>query len=70
MAAGKSSFLVNIVEKIRPGCRNLPRFLVMVNLSEIFLEEIIKVKSLVCGFKGMGWSRVSSVDMGAGSFYW
>ena len=42
----------------------------MVNLSEIFLGEIIKVKSLVCEFKKMGWSRVSSVDMGAGNFYW
>ena len=34
---GKSSFLQNIVEEIRPGCRNLQRSQIMVNLSEIFL---------------------------------
>ena len=32
---GKSSFLQNIVEEIRPGCRNLQ--IIMVNLLEIFL---------------------------------
>ena len=34
---GKSSFLQNIVEEIRPGCRNLQRSQIIVNLSEIFL---------------------------------
>ena len=55
MAAGKSSFLVNIVEEIRLGCRNLQRSPIMVNLSELFLGELIKVKSLVCGFKLNVW---------------
>ena len=34
---GKSSFLKNIVEEIRPGYRNLQRSRIMVNLSEIIL---------------------------------
>ena len=43
---GKSSFLQNIVEEIRPGCRNLQRFQIMVNLSEIFLGGMmLEVKS-------------------------
>ena len=43
---GKSSFLQNIVEEIRPGCRNLQRSQIMVNLSEIFLGEMMpEVKS-------------------------
>ena len=37
LAGGKSNFLQNIVEEIRPGCRNLQRSLIMVNLSETFL---------------------------------
>ena len=37
LAVGKSSFLQNIVEEIRPACRNLQRSQVMVNLSEILL---------------------------------
>ena len=37
---GKSSFLQNIVEEIRPGCRNLQRSQIMVNLSErVFVEK-------------------------------
>ena len=43
---GKSSFLQNIVEEIRPGCRNLQRSQIMVNLSEIFLGGMmLEVKS-------------------------
>ena len=44
---GKSSFLQNIVEQIRPGCRNLQRSqIIMVNLSEMFLGGMmLKVKS-------------------------
>ena len=42
----KSSFLQNIVEEIRPGCRNLKRFQIMVNLSEIFLGGMmVELKS-------------------------
>ena len=43
LAGGKSSFLQNIVEEIRPGCRNLIMVnlsLIMVNLSETFLGGI------------------------------
>ena len=43
---GKSSLLQNIVEEISPGCRNLQRSQIMVNLSEIFLGEMmLEVKS-------------------------
>ena len=43
---GKSSFLQNIVKEIRPGCRNLQRSQIMVNLSEIFLGGMmLEVKS-------------------------
>ena len=38
---GKSSFLQNIVVEIRPGCRNLQRSKIMVNLSEIFLDGMM-----------------------------
>ena len=38
---GKSSFLQNIIEEIRPGCRNLQKTQIMVNLSEIFLGGIM-----------------------------
>ena len=37
LTLGKSSFLQNIVEEIRPGCRNLQRSQIMVHLSEMFL---------------------------------
>ena len=37
MTVGKPSFSSNVVEEIRPGCRNLKRSLIMLNLSEIFL---------------------------------
>ena len=63
LLVGKSSFLPNIVEEIRPGCRNLQRFLIMIYLSEIFLDEMLKFHSLVCGFKNMDWSRISSIDI-------
>ena len=65
LAAGESSFLQNIVEKIRPGCRNLQRSLIMVNLSDIIL---CPKSSRVCGFKNMGWQELLrySIDMGAG----
>ena len=43
---GKSSFLQNIVEEIRPGRRNLQRSQIMVNLSDIFLSGMmLEVKS-------------------------
>ena len=32
----ETSLSSNVVEAIRPGCRNLQRSLIMVNLSEIF----------------------------------
>ena len=38
---GKSSFLQNIAEEIRPGCINLQRSQIMVHLSEIFLGEMM-----------------------------
>ena len=59
---GKSSFLQNIVEEIRPGCRNLQRSQIMVNLSEIFLGGMMLEVNLVFGFKDMGWTRISSID--------
>ena len=36
----------------------------MVNLSEIFLDGMMS--SLVCGFKDMGWRKISAKDMGGG----
>ena len=50
---GKSSLLQNIVEEIRPGCRNLQRSQIMVNLSEIFLGAMDSALSPVwcVGFK-------------------
>ena len=43
---GKSGFLLSIVEEIRPGFRNLQRFQIMLNLSEIFLGRVmLEVKS-------------------------
>ena len=66
---GKSSFLQNIVEEIRPGCRNLQRSQIMVNLSEIFLGGMMfKVQSGV--WFDMGWTRIFSIDMGEGCCYW
>ena len=80
LTVGKPSFLRNVVEKIKYGCRNLQRSLTMVNLSEIFLVEMLqkqrlsetsKLKSiLVCWFENMSWSRIYSVDMGQGNCYW
>ena len=46
LAVRKSSFLQNVVEKIRPGCKNLQSSLIMVNLSDIFLGAMmLKVQS-------------------------
>ena len=79
MAVGKSSFLRNVIEEIRPGCRNLQRSLIMVNSSELFLVGCYRntgyqtselKSSLVCWFKNMGWSRISFINMGQGSCYW
>ena len=39
LAVGKTSFSSTVIEKIRPGSRNLRRSLVMVNIFEIFLDE-------------------------------
>ena len=40
LTVGKSSFLQNITEEIRPGCRNLQRSQIMVNLSErVFVQK-------------------------------
>ena len=37
----------------------------LVNLSKIFLSGmVLEVQSGVCGFKDMGWTRISSIDMG------
>ena len=41
----KSSFLRNIEEEIRPGYRNIQWSLIMVYLSEIFLDGMLKVQS-------------------------
>ena len=41
----------------------------MVNLSEIFLGGMMQ-SSLVCGLKDMGWTRISSIDMGEECCYW
>ena len=66
----KSSFLQSIVEEIRPGCRNLQTSQIMVNLSEIFLGGMMLEVKSKCGFKDMGWARISSIDMGKGCCYW
>ena len=62
MAVGKPSFSSNGVDEIRPGWGKLQRFLVMVNLSEIFLSGMQKKcglselkSSLECELKNMGW---------------
>ena len=39
--AGKSIFLRNVIKEIRPGCRNLQRWSLMINLSEIFLVGMV-----------------------------
>ena len=46
LAFGKPSFSSNVVEEKRPGCRNLQRPLIMVNLSEKLLGEkqVIRAK--------------------------
>ena len=67
---GKSGFLQNIVEEIRPGCRNLQRSQLMVNMSEIFLDGMCLKSSLVGGFKDTAWTRISSIDMEEGCCYW
>ena len=36
----------------------------MVNLSEIFLGGMMLEVKSKCGFKDMGWTRISSIDMG------
>ena len=81
LVAGKSGFLMNAVEEIRPGCRNLQRPLIMVNLSEMLLVgmlyrntgyQISELKSsLVCWFNKMIWARIFFfIEMGQGSCYW
>ena len=46
LAVGKSSLLQNMVEEIKPVCRNLQRSQTMVNLSEISLGGmILKIQS-------------------------
>ena len=67
---GKFSFLQNIVEEIKPGCRNLQKSQIMLNLSEIFLGGMILEVKSKCGFKDTGWARISSIDMGEGCSYW
>ena len=42
----------------------------MVNLSEIFLGGMTLEVNLVFGFKDMGWTRISSIDMKEGCCYW
>ena len=42
----------------------------MVNLSEIFLGGMMLEVKSKCGFKDMGWTRISSIDMGEGCCYW
>ena len=37
----KSSFLQNVLEEARPGCRNRKMSLIMVNLSKIFLSATL-----------------------------
>ena len=67
---GKSSFLQNIVEEIRPGCRNLQRSQIMVNLSKIFLGGMMLEVKSKCRLKDMDWTRISSIDIGEGCCYW
>ena len=64
MTVEKPSFLQNVAEEIRPGCRNLQKSVIMVNFSEILLGGIQYKKglselksSLMCRFKDMGWCR-------------
>ena len=73
LTVGKPSFSSNVVEEIRPGCRNLQRSLIVVNLSGIFVAGIqykcglSELKfGLVCGFKKMVSSRISSIEVGVG----
>ena len=73
LAVGESSFLDNIIEEIKPGCRKLQMSQIIVNLAETFLGGMIskfQSGSLVCEFKGMGWTRIYSMDMGEGTSYW
>ena len=45
---------------------------IMVNLTEIFLGGMMLevLASLVCGFKDLGWTWISSIDMEEGCCYW
>ena len=54
---GKSSFLQNIVEEIRPGCRNLQRSQIMVNLSEIFLGGMVLEVQSGVWVSRYGWDK-------------
>ena len=75
LTVGKPSFSLNFAEEVRPDCRNLQRSTIMVNFSEMLLVGIqqeyglLGQKScLVCGFKNLGWSRISSIDLEVGKF--
>ena len=55
----KLSFSSDIVEEIRSGCRNLQRSLIVMQYG---LSEL--KSSLVCRFKNMSFSKISSTDVG------
>ena len=42
----------------------------MVNLSEIFLGAVMLEVQSGVGIKDIGWTRMSSIDMGKGCCYW
>ena len=61
---GKTNIFQNIGEKTRPGSRNLQKSSkqCMLNLSQIFLGGMILEVNLVFWFKGMDWTKISSID--------
>ena len=68
-----SFFFILLRTCLSAKASNLQRSLIMVNLSEIFLDGMQQIyelseleSSLVCWFKNMGWSRISSIDLGVG----
>ena len=69
LAVGKSSYSQNIGEEIKPGCRNLQRSQIMVNLKYSWTGWYLN-SSLVCRLKDMGWTSISPVEIREGNCYW
>lgn len=40
LSVGRLNFALNDIEEINPGCRNLQMPLIIINLSEIFLDAV------------------------------